>query len=61
MLEPATHEDLGRVLADMIDQLESQRVFSGDMEATFTVPLSNGVEYVVTVIRSAITKAEAGL
>lgn len=49
--EPATHEDLGKVLADMIDQLESQRLFAGDLEGVFTVLLSGGVEYSVTVAR----------
>lgn len=56
MADEATYEDLGRVLADMIDQLESQRVFAGDLEGTFTVPLSDGVEYVVTVNRASLTK-----
>ena len=49
--QDATHEDLGRALAEMIDQLESQRVFAGDLEGTFVVPLSGGAEYRVTVLR----------
>lgn len=60
MADEATYEDLGRVLADMIDQLESQRVFAGDLEGTFTVPLSDGVEYVVTVSRAALKEAGHG-
>lgn len=51
MDEPATYDELGCVLANMIDQLESQRLFAGDLEGVFTVPLSGGAEYRVTVIR----------
>lgn len=50
-LGEATYEDLGKTLAEMIDQLESQRVFAGDLEGTFVVPLSDGTEYRVTVMR----------
>ncbi len=49
-LSEATYEDLGKTLAEMIDQLESQRAFAGDMEGTFVVPLSDGTEYRVTVM-----------
>lgn len=51
MDDAATYEDLGKTLADMIDQLEGQRVFAGDLEGTFVVPLSGGAEYRVTVVR----------
>lgn len=52
-LSEATYEDLGKTLAEMIDQLESQRVFAGDLEGTFVVPISDGTEYRVTVMREA--------
>ena len=51
MADFANHEDLGQILADVIDQLEAQRPFAGDMDATFTVPLEDGTEYQVTVSR----------
>ena len=58
MTEPATYEELGRALADMIDTLDSQRKFAGDLEGVFTVPLSDGAEYIVTVLRK--TEEEMG-
>lgn len=51
-MEFASNEDLGRYLSDMIDQMESQRLFAGDLEGVFTVPLEDGSEYEVTVRRS---------
>lgn len=51
MRDFATHEDLGRVLADTIDTLEQQRKFAGDMECEFIVPLEDDTEYLVTVRR----------
>lgn len=50
-MEFATNEDLGRYLSDMIDQMESQRLFTGDLEGVFTIPLEDGSEYEVTVKR----------
>lgn len=50
------HEDLGRYLADIIDKLESQRIFAGDLEGVFTLPLEGGEEYTVTVARTATAK-----
>jgi len=50
-MEFATNEDLGRYLSDMIDQMESQRKFTGDLEGTFTIPLDDGSEYECTVRR----------
>lgn len=49
----ADHDDLGQMLAKCIEQLEAQRPFAGDMEATFIVPLEDGSEYEVTVTRKA--------
>lgn len=50
-MEFASNEDLGRYLSDMIDQMESQRLFTGDLEGVFTIPLDDGSEYEVTVKR----------
>jgi len=47
----ASHEELGRELAEAIDMLEGQRKFAGDMECVFVVPLEDGDEYEVTVRR----------
>ena len=47
----ADHADLGRALAEAIDELESQRLFAGDMECVFIVPLEDGAEYEITVRR----------
>jgi Tfp pilus assembly ATPase PilU len=49
--EPIDHQELGQTLADIIDQLESQRIFTGDLECTFVLPLDDGTEYRVTVMR----------
>ena len=49
--EPIDYQELGQTLADMIDQLESQRIFTGDLEGTFVLPLDDGTEYRVTVMR----------
>lgn len=46
-----THEELGEYLADMIDKLERQRVFAGDLEGEFLLPMSDGSAYRVTVCR----------
>jgi len=51
--EPADYDDLGRELATVIDKLESQRKFAGDLEGIFIVPLSDGTEYQVVVSRMA--------
>ena len=47
----ADHADLGRALAEAIDELESKRLFAGDMEFVFIVPLEDGTEYEVVVKR----------
>lgn len=49
MYEPTDYEMLGHVLADIIDQMESQRLFTGDIEGTFTIPLDDGSEYECTL------------
>lgn len=51
MSEYATHEELGRLLAESIDTLETQRKFAGDMEYEFVIPLDDGTEYEVIVRR----------
>lgn len=50
-MEFATNEDLGRYLSDMIDQMESQRLFTGDLEGVFIIPLDDGSEYEVSIKR----------
>jgi hypothetical protein len=47
----ADNSDLGKVLADAIDDLEAKRPFAGDLEVVFVVPLDDGTEYEVTVSR----------
>jgi hypothetical protein len=49
--EFADHADLGLALAEAINDLESKRLFAGDMEFVFVVPLEDGTEYEVTVRR----------
>lgn len=49
--DPTDHEELGKALAEVIDQLEAQRPFAGDMECAFIVPLDDGTEYEVVVRR----------
>lgn len=51
MDDELTHEELGKYLADMIDKLESQRVFAGDLEGEFLLPLSDGSAYRISVAR----------
>lgn len=49
--EFASYEQLGEMLAQAIDELESQRLFAGDMECVFVVPIEDGGEYEVTIRR----------
>lgn len=49
--EAIDYEGLGKFLADIIDTMEAQQKFAGDMECVFPVPLSDGSEYEVTVRR----------
>lgn len=46
-----SHEELGKMLADAIDDLEAKRPFAGDLEIVLIVPLDDGTEYEVTVSR----------
>jgi len=47
----ADYEDLGKMLAEAIEDLEMQRKFAGDMECVFIIPLDDGSQYEVTVCR----------
>ena len=49
----ADHADLGQALAEAIEELESKRLFAGDMEFVFIVPLEDGTEYEVVIKRRA--------
>lgn len=47
------YKDLGKVLAEAIEDLEMQRKFAGDMECVFFIRLDDGSQYGVTVCRVA--------
>lgn len=47
----ATYEDLGKYLSDMIDGLEEKRLFAGDLEAVFDIPLEGGEIYRCAIAR----------
>lgn len=47
----ATYEDLGKCLSDMIDGLEQKRLFAGDLEAVFDIPIEGGAIYRCAIAR----------